>query len=328
MKKNKNKNKNKRSSSTGFNDPQKGFDPTSKRIVFALLIVIVAVMIGTYFFIDYKYGSFTNMFIGETTEATTEEETETVPVKNVDGKKNVLIAVTSPGESEIYNIFMVGINMSDNVTSFVSLPLQTVDAGGKTLKEEFSMGGVTQIEYVLERMLDIDFDAYLCATQNGYKFFLTELGKGVQFDVPQDLQFSTTNYTVSLKAGKQELSFDTFVKLMLFDEWDGGKDATYTMQAQLLQTLYEQYFKPKYITRDVDKFTYRMTYIKSNISSEDYVNDLDALEYIAATKFKLQVLTPQGNFSGSGDKEQFTLSKGGIAQINSAFILAPVEEKE
>jgi len=285
-------------------------------------------MIGTYFFIDYKYGSFSNMFLGETTETTTEEETQKIEIKNVDGKKNALIAVTSPGENEVYNIFMVGINMSDNVSSFVSIPLQTVDAGGNTLKEEFAMGGVSQIEYVLERMLDIDFDLTLCATQNGYKFFLTELGKGIEFDVPQDLQFSTTNYTVSLKAGKQELSFDTFVKLMLFDEWSGEADATYTMQAQLLKALYEQYFKPKYITRDVDKFTYRMKYIKSDVSSEDYVNDLDALEYIAATKFKLQVLTPQGSFAGSGDKEKFTLSKGGIAQINSAFTLPPAEEKE
>ncbi|MBQ6380484.1 MAG: hypothetical protein IJJ41_02640 [Clostridia bacterium] len=322
----KNKNKNKRSVSTNFNDPQKGFDSTSKRIVFSLLIVIVVVMLGTYVYIDYKYGSFTNMFIGETTETTTEEPSEKIEIKEMEGKRNLLIAVTSPGESELYNVFMVGINMTERKSTLISVPLQTKDSGGKTLQEEFKLGGVTQIEYSLERLFDIDFDRYFCATQNGYKFLLTEFGKTVQVDIAQDLQFSTTNYTVSLKAGKQDLPFDTFVKLLLFDEWQGGKEATYTMQAQLLKSLYEQYCKQKYVTRDPDKFTYKMTYIDSNFSSEDYVNELDAIEFIAATDFKLAVLTPQGSFSGSGDKEIFTFSKKGIAAIHSAFTLAPVQE--
>ena len=283
-------------------------------------------MVGTYFFINYKYGSLSNMFLGETTEATTEEQTQKIEIKNVDGQKNLLFAVTSPSENEVYNIFMVSVNMTENKTAFLSVPVNTVDSSNKTLQEEFKLGGISQIEYVLERMFEIDFSAYASATQNGYKFFLTELGKGVQFNVPQSLQFSTTNYTVSLAAGEQELSFDTFVKLMLFDAWDGGADATYTMQAKLLQACYEQYMKPKYITRDVDKFTYKMTYIKSDISSEDYVNDLDALEYIAATDFALDTLTPAGSFSGKGESARFSFSKKGIAQVHDTFTLAPAQE--
>lgn len=320
------KKRTKKTSTTHFNDPQKGFDSTAKRTVFILFIVIVAVMIGTYFFVSYKYGSLANMFLGETTESTTEEESESREIQKVEGKKNLLIAITSPGESEIYNIFMVGANMTENTTAFLSVPIYTVDSSDRTLEEEFKLGGIAQIEYVLERMMNMDFDAYTCATQNGYKFLLTELGTGVEFDVPEDLQFSTTNYTVSLKAGKQELSFDTFVKLMLYDEWNGGAAATYTMQASLLKAAYEQYFKLKYVTRDVDKFTYRMTHIKSDISSEDYVNALDALEYIAASGFKCKVLTPQGDFSGSGDTMTFRFSKKGIDTVHKAFTLAPVEE--
>ncbi|MBQ3431493.1 MAG: hypothetical protein IJG23_01785 [Clostridia bacterium] len=319
------KKRNKKPSTTNFNDPQKGFDSTSKRIVFALMIVLVLVMIATYIFISMKYGSLSNMFLGETTETTVEETTEEIEVKNVDGKKNLLIAVTSPGESELYNVFMVGINMSENKTSFLSVPVYTLDSSERTLAEEFKLGGISQIEYVLERMFDIDFDGYMSATQNGYKFFLTELGKSVSFDVPEDLQFSTTNYTVSLSAGKQELSFDTFVKLMMYDAWQGGKDATFTMQGNLLQAAYEQYMKPKYISRDVDSFTYKMTHINGDISSEDYVNDLDALEYIAATKFSLRVLTPAGTFSTKDGSDTFRFSKKGITAVHDAFTLAPVQ---
>ncbi len=319
------KKRNKKPSTTNFNDPQKGFDSTSKRIVFGLMIVLVLVMIATYIFISMKYGSLSNMFLGETTETTVEETTEEIEVKNVDGKKNLLIAVTSPGESELYNVFMVGINMSENKTSFLSVPVYTLNSSERTLAEEFKLGGISQIEYVLERMFDIDFDGYMSATQNGYKFFLTELGKSVSFDVPEDLQFSTTNYTVSLSAGKQELSFDTFVKLMMYDAWQGGKDATFTMQGNLLQAAYEQYMKPKYISRDVDSFTYKMTHINGDISSEDYVNDLDALEYIAATKFSLRVLTPAGTFSTKDGNDTFRFSKKGITAVHDAFTLAPVQ---
>lgn len=319
------KKRNKKPSTTNFNDPQKGFDSTSKRIVFGLMILIILVLIGTYIFISMKYGSLSNMFLGETTATTVEETTEEIEVKKTEGKKNLLIAVTSPGESELYNLFMVGINMSENKTSFLSVPVYTLDGSERTLAEEFKLGGISQIEYVLERMFDIDFDGYLCATQNGYKFFLTELGKSVSFDVPEDLQFSTTNYTVSLSAGKQDLSFDTFVKLMMYDGWKGGKEATFTMQGNLLQAAYEQYMKPKYISRDADGFTYKMTHINGDISSEDYVNDLDALEYIAATKFKLRVLTPAGTFSAKDGSDTFRFSKKGVKAVHTAFTLAPAQ---
>ena len=321
------KRRNKKPSTTNFNDPQKGFDTTSKRIVFILLIVIILVMIATTFFIIYKYGSFSNMFVGKTTETTTEEVSEAVEIEKVEGKKNLLFAVTSPGESEVYNLFAVGVNMNEGKTSIIAIPTGLVDAGGKTLTEEFKLGGISQVEYVLERMLDMDFDARLSATQNGYKFFLTELGSGVEFDIPEDLQFSTTNYTVSLTAGKQELSFDTFVKLLRYDEWAGGSEVSYTRQGELLAALYEQYAKQKYVTRDVDKFTYRMTHINSDISPEDYVNDLPALEYITSAGFKVNVITPKGSFSGSGEAQRFTLSDAGVKELHKALTLtAPTQE--
>ncbi|MBR2591050.1 MAG: hypothetical protein IKE65_09040 [Clostridia bacterium] len=313
------KKRSKKPVSTNFNDPQKGFDTTSKRTVFSVLLIIVAVMIGTYFFISYKYGSLSNMFLGQTTESTTQEETPEIEVHPVEGKKNYLIAVTSPGEKDLYNIFLVGINMSAGKTSILSVPVYTRGLSDRTLAQEFELGGVQQVEYTLERMLNIDFDNYLCATQNGYKYFLTEMGKTVHFNVPEDLQFSTTNYTVSLHAGESDLSFDTYVKLMLYDGWSGGAEATYTMQGNLIQALYEQYFRPAYITRDADKFTYKMKYIKTDISSEDYINDLDALEYIAASDFAIEVLTPNGTFSGEGDNATFTFSKDGIEAVGTAF---------
>ena len=321
------KRRNKKPSTTNFNDPQKGFDSTSKRIVFILLIVIIAVMIATTFFIIYKYGSFRNMFVGETTESTTEEVSESVEIEKVEGKKNLLFAVTSPGESELYNLFVVGVNMNEGKTSIISIPTCLVDASDKTLEEEFKLGGISQIEYILERMLNMDFDAHLSATQNGYKFFLTELGSGVEFDIPEDLQFSTTNYTLSLTAGKQDLSFDTFVKLLRFDEWSGGREVSYTRRGELLGALYTQYAKPKFVTRDVDKFTYRMTHINSDISPEDYVNDLPALEYITSADFKVNVITPKGSFSGGDDTLRFTLSKAGTNELHEALTLTvPTEE--
>ena len=309
------KKRNKRIGTTNFN----------KRLVFSLLIIIVVVMIGTYFYIDYKYGSISNMFLGETTQTTEESTSEQVEIKNVDGKKNLLFAVTSPGESEIYNIFMIGVNMTENKTSILSVPIYTKDSSDRTLEEEFKLGGISQVEYVLERMFSIDFDGYCCATQNGYKFFLTELGSGVSYNVPEPLQFSTTNYTVSLTAGEQELNFDTFVKLMRYEEWSGGQAVSFTRQGELLRALYEQYMKVKYVTRDVDKFTYRMTHIKTNISSETYVNDLDALEYIAATKMKLKVITPEGSFVGTDKNKRFTFSKDAVSAIHAAFTLAQVQ---
>lgn len=313
------KKRNKKISTANFNDPQKGFDSTSKRIVFFAIILIIAVMIGTFFYVTYKYGSFSNMFLGETTEATTEEQTEKREIKNVDGKKNYLFAVTSPGESEIYNIFMVGVNMTENKAAVVSVPIYTKDSSERTLEEEFKLGGVSQIEYVLERMFGIDFDYRLCATQNGFKFFLTELGKGVKFNVPEDLQFSTTNYTVSLTKGNQELSFDNFVKLMRYEEWGSKPSDSFKMQGELIKALFEQYATLKNVTRDVDKFTYRMTHIKSNISSEDYVNDLDALEYIAAKNFEISVISPDGNYSGSGKNRSFKMSAGTVKIIGESF---------
>ena len=318
------KKRNKKITTANFNDPQKGFDTTSKRIVFSLLAIIVAVMIGTYFYVDYKYGSFFNMFVGETTEASQESTQEQTQIKNVDGQKNLLFVVSSPGESEIYNIFMVGVNMTENKSTLVSVPIYMLDASERTLEEEFKLGGISQVEYVLERAFSIDFDGYLCATQNGFKFFLTELGSKVEFNVPEDLQFSTTSYTVSLTKGQQELTFDTFVKLMRYEEWGDKPEDSFEMQGELLKALYEQYVKTKFVTRDVDKFTYRMTHIKSDISSEDYVNDLDALEYIAGTKFKINIITPKGKYT-SGKNRRYVMSEACAGQITQAFTLAPVQ---
>ena len=60
-------------------------------------------------------------------------------------------------------------------------------------------------------------------------------------------------------------------------------------------------------------------------SGMDYVNDLDALEYIAATKFSLRVLTPAGTFSTKDGSDTFRFSKKGITAVHDAFTLAPVQ---
>ena len=310
-----------------FNDPQKGFDSTAKRIITVAIVLILIVMAGTYFFIEYKYGSFTNMFIGETTTTTQKQTSEKIEIIPVEGKRDYLITVTSPGENELYNVFMVSINMTDKKAYFTSVPIFTKDSSSKTLSQQYEIGGVAQIEYALERMFSIDFDGYFCATQNGFKFMLTELGTGVVYNVPESLQFSTTDYTLSLNDGKQELRFDTFVKLMRYTGWSGGSANSYKIQADLLKSLFEQYCKTNFVTRDVDKYTYMMSYIKSDISSEDYVNELNTVEYIASIKFTSQVITPEGSFGGLDDDAFFKYSQAGINKINTAFNLTEEEQK-
>ncbi len=310
-----------------FNDPQKGFDSTAKRIITVAIVIILVVMAGTYFFIEYKYGSFTNMFIGETTTTTQKQTSEKIEIIPVDGKRDYLIAVTSPGENELYNVFMVCVNMTDKKAYFTSVPVFTKDSSLKTLAQQYEIGGAAQLEYALERMFSVDFDGYFCATQNGYKFMLTELGTGIAYDVPEDLQFSTTDYTLALNAGKQELKFDTFVKLMRYTGWGGGSANTYKVQADLLKELFNQYCKPNFVTRDVEKYSYMMSYIKSDISSEDYINDLNTVEYIAASKFSATLIVPEGSFSGSGDDETFKYSQAGINKIKTAFNLTEKEDE-
>ena len=310
-----------------FNDPQKGFDSTAKRILTVAIVIILIVMAGTYFFIEYKYGSFSNMFIGETTTTTQKQTSEKIEIIPVEGKRNYLIAVTSPGENELYNVFMVSVNMTDKKAYFTSVPIFTKDSSLKTLSEQYEIGGAAQIEYALERMFSIDFDGYFCATQNGFKFMLTELGTGVEYNVPEDLQFSTTDYTLALNEGKQELRFDTFVKLMRYTDWSGGSANTYTVQADLLKALFEQYCKTEFVTRDVEKYTYMMSYIKSDISSEDYINDLNTVEYVASEKYSCEIITPQGSFGGSGDDAYFKYSQAGIKSISNAFNLNEEDKK-
>lgn len=309
-----------------FNDPQKGFDSTAKRIVTVAIVLIIIVMAGTYFFIEYKYGSFTNMFIGETTTTTQKQTSEKIEITPVEGKRDYLIVVTSPGENELYNIFMVSVNMTDKKAYFTSVPVFTKDSSLKTLAGQYEIGGVAQIEYALERLFSVDFDAYFCATQNGYKFMLTELGTGVDYAVPESLQFSTTDYTLALNEGKQELKFDTFVKLMRYTGWSGGSANAYKIQADLLKALFEQYCKPEFVTRDVEKYAYMMNYIKSDISSEDYVNELNTVEYIASSKFSSQVIAPEGSFGGSGDNAYFKYSQAGINKISTSFNLTEQEQ--
>lgn len=308
-----------------FNDPQKGFDSTAKRIITIAIIIILLVMVGTYLFIEYKYGSFTNMFIGETTSTTVESTSEKIEIHPVDGKRNYLIAVTSPGENELYNVFMVSVNMTDKKAYFTSVPVYSKDSALKTLEEEYEIGGAAQIKYILERQFEIDFDGYFCATQNGYKFMLTELGTGVKYNIPEDLQFSTTDYTLSLSKGEQELSFDNFVKLMRYTGWSGGKASTYKIQGDLMKELFSQYVKPKYITRDVEKYSYMMKFIKTDISSEEYMGELNTLEYIGASDISCQVITPEGAFSGSEDNPSFKYSAAGIQKVKTAFNLTEKE---
>ena len=305
-----------------FNDPQKGFDSTAKRIVTVAIVLILIVMAGTYFFIEYKYGSFTNMFIGETTTTTQKETSEKIEIIPVEGKRDYLIIVTSPGENELYNVFMVSVNMTDKKAYFTSVPVFTKDSSLKTLSEQYQIGGASQIEYSLERMFSIDFDGQFCATQNGYKFMLTELGTGVVYTVPESLQFSTTDYTLALNEGKQELRFDTFIKLIRYTGWSGGSANAYKIQADLLKSLFEQYCKSKFVTRDVEKYTYMMSYIKSDISSEDYINELNTVEYIASLQFTCQLIVPEGSFGGRGDNAYFKYSQAGINKISTAFNLS------
>lgn len=303
-----------------FNDPQKGFNDATKRIVFLIIVAILIVIAGTYFIVTYKYGSFANMFLGETTVASTKQTVSQTQVKKVDGKRNILIAMSSAGGTEVYDIFIVHINLTDNKTVISSLPVNTSDSNGKTLYDEFSLGSVTQVKYCIEKMFGIKFDKYFCATQNGYKYLLTELSEGITYTIPEDIQFSTTDFTVSVEKGKQFLKFDSFLKLLRYPDWSGAENQTFLRQSQMLSEAYKQLFITKNITRDVNKFSDMMTYIKSDLSAENYVSELDALEYIAASNFSVSQITPKGTFSSnSSNAGKFVYSHSSLSEIKYAF---------
>lgn len=308
-----------RNKSTGFNDPEKGFDSTAKRTVTLIIVLILVVMVAVYFVITYKYGSLSNMFLGETTVSDTKESTTEHTIKKATGAKNILISMNSSGESNLYNIFLVRLDYTNAETHIISIPTYTLDTNNKTLAEEFSLGGVTQVEYMVEKMFDVTIDKYLSATQNGYKYLLKQIGDGVDYNLPEDVQFSTTDFSLSLSQGKQTLSFDSFAKLMRYDGWSGGDGVTFKRQGELMKSAYTQLFKAKSVSRDVDKFSDMMSYVKSDISSEDFINDLDAVEYAASSDFSVTVVTPEGTFGGTAANKTFSCSKSSVSSISKAF---------
>ena len=61
---------------SNFNDPGKGFSGSTRSIVIALVVLLIIAIAVTYYIVISKYGSISNMFLGERTsdEAVRKEE--------------------------------------------------------------------------------------------------------------------------------------------------------------------------------------------------------------------------------------------------------------
>ncbi len=312
----------KRRTRNTFNDPNRGFNTFTRNILIALIALILTAMAVTYIFVVSKYGSIGNMFLGESTSQTSSNEANTTKkeIKDISGSTNILLTLNSSGGTIPYGFFLLKYDFTNNNMYLTSLPIYTKDDSGKTLYEQFKIGGPSQIELSAESLFDIEIDRYISFSQRGLRGIIAEYGDSVTFDVPEDVSYSTIDFSISLPAGKTNLNGDSFAKLIRYPEWKGGGTKIYTRQCQLIAAAINQLFIPSNITGNAEVFAKISDYFNStNITTDDYIANVDAILYAASADIKDKIIEAQGVYDSASETAVFTYSNQCISDIHMYF---------
>lgn len=135
---------------------------------------------------------------------------------------------------------LVQADASQNRITTVPLPSSISDADGCTLSQALRRHGAQSVTKTIADTVELPLQHYIAFTPDGVEQFLSTLGSGITFSVPEKLSYKENGATIQLNAGEQVLSPSQVRILLSYTKWKNADFHT-ALAAKLTAAVLNQY---------------------------------------------------------------------------------------
>lgn len=212
--------------------------PLSKRIgiwVVAVFILILAVAV---------MGGWMLQFYRQSLPDTPDDDTDpTIQYEDPLTETNCSLVIFDFDESQRFVLIQTA--PADNAIRILDVPSHLTDANGDTLTAIFSKHGALQAKQTVATALELSIDHYITWTAAGARSFLEELDRGVNYTLPENMQYTDKNgATIRLSAGEQRLTGAQIAAVLQNDSWS-NTDIRKQTTANVIAAVLNQYVVPQ-----------------------------------------------------------------------------------
>ena len=197
---------------------------------FAILALLIALgILLTWLFLRYQNGSDTGKDkpvepVQEETIIST-EPTNCLLIFDFEDAERFVLVQANAGQKRI---------------TTVPLPATIADADGCTLAEAFHRHGAQSVTKTVSNVLELPLEHYIALTPNGVEQFLSALGSGITFSIPEKVSYVENGATIQLSTGEQMLSPSQVRILLTYTKWKNTEYRT-NLAAELTTAVLNQY---------------------------------------------------------------------------------------
>ena len=204
------------------------------------------------------------------------------------------------------------------VTVVPSATKTTYNGKEDTLKGFCNYGGPQLAADAAAAALNIKIDKYIFIHSRDIEKTIT-LFDPIEFEVPEDINFSTHETSVTLGKGKQILDGAAIFKLMKNPGWSGGAAQADQIFAEFTCSLVNNNFSAEFFDEMQSRLTDLVMNIKTNISYMDYMNDIGMVRHLAQENDGAICRSVSLDGRYSSDEKEFILDMKEDSDIYKCF---------
>lgn len=214
-------------------------------IVFFLICAVVIGSVSVAVILKNNTSFISDLFSSKTTTAAPQETTENQLVdieEELKGRMKILLYCTDKSVSEIYFLAMVDANMNKQI--FEVHPLSPDNPDYITA---LSTGGEKELVSAVEKAEKIRIDKYVASNADTFALAINYMG-GLEYSVPERVEYRTDDYTLILTKGDQTIKGETLLKYFryckTFDEQTGLQK-----QGEILCKMFDSYITAENVAK-------------------------------------------------------------------------------
>lgn len=259
-------------------ETQKRSDRGNTRKFWAVLItgVLVVLVASTVMILNSSNFDIDSAFGFEKETETTQEITETQAVA-VESERTFLLWCAGSGRENMRFLSLVKVKLPERKVSVCTLDPKAALAATATGTESpasiYLKSGDSALVSAIENAYGIKIDRYIGATETEFKSFINYFG-GVEVNVPEQVNYRSSEMSLVLIKGKQNLKGDTFFKYILYLDTLSNGDRR---QSSAISQLLESIFRPDNLNKRNRIFKQITNDMSTDISIVDFSSEEDGI---------------------------------------------------
>lgn len=187
----------------------------------------------------------------------------------------------------------------------------TVGVKQSRLFEMYLMDGIPAVTAQISNLLGMDIDHYAVLTYQNLQKYVTYLGDGLIYTLPENISYESAAGTVNMKSGARTLSAAQTVDLLHYTGWHSGRRGCANAQGEIVAALIDQYFVASRFDEADTDFGTLINLVRSDILTSQFAAARDDLYALARhNERNVSVLCPpKGEFVGVGDAMRFEMAE-------------------